>query len=95
MGTLDIATREVIVAYGGSSSSWAASTINTWLGVIAAVLVLANGYRIVHDKQKEESQKIKDVAFMSIAAVIVVGVAMMFINNKFGNAAGHVSDLGN
>lgn len=95
MGALDTAAQEVIVAYGESSSSWAASTINTWLGVIAGVLVLANGWRIVRDDKKEESQKIKDVAMMSLAAVIVVGVVMLFITNKYGGATGHVGDIVN
>lgn len=95
MGTLDIAAQEVFVAYGESSSSWAASTINTWIGVIAGVLVLANGWRITHDKGKDESQKIKDVALMSVATIMVVGVVMLFITNKYGSVTTHVTELGN
>lgn len=95
MGALDIAAQEVIVAYGESSSSWAASTINTWIGVIAGALVLLNGWRIIKNDTKDESQKIKDVALMSVAAILVVGVVMLFITNKYGTVTTHVTELGN
>ncbi|MBU8820482.1 hypothetical protein KL864_31910 [Mycolicibacterium goodii] len=94
MRTLDIAAaREMAVAYGQSSSAWAASTINTWIGVIIAVVYLASAVNIMRDKQKDESGKIKGVALLTVAAVIVAGVVMVFINNKFGGPAGRIGDV--
>jgi len=87
--------REIIVAYGQSSSAWAASTINTWLGVILTVVYLAAAVSILRDDKKEESQKVKSVALLTVAVIIVGGVAMMFVTNKFGGAASHVTDAVN
>lgn len=96
MGSLNIAaTREVIVAYGQSSSAWAASTINTWLGVIVAVIFLISATKIMREKDKDESDKVKSVALLGVAAVVVAGVVMFFINNKYGGAAGRIGDTVN
>ncbi|MGJ6127096.1 hypothetical protein QN239_31405 [Mycolicibacterium sp. Y3] len=93
MGTLNIAAaREIIVAYGQSSSAWAATTINTWLGVIVGTVVLIVATSILRDQKKEEAEKVKSIALVSIGAVILTGVVMMFINNKFGGASTRVSD---
>jgi uncharacterized membrane protein (DUF373 family) len=93
MGILNIAaTREIIVAYGQSSSAWAASTINTWLGVIVGAVVLVVATSILRDKKKEEAEKVKSIALVSIGAVILAGVVMMFINNKFGGPSARISD---
>ncbi len=93
MGTLNIAAgREIIVAYGQSSSAWAASTINTWLGVIVGAVLLVTATSIMRDKKKEEAEKVKSIALLSIGAVILTGVVMMFINNKFGGVTTRVSD---
>lgn len=93
MGTPNIAAvREIIVAYGQSSSAWAAGTINTWLGVVVGAVVLVIGAGIMRDKKREEAEKVKAIAFLAIGAVILSGVVMMFINNKFGGVSTRVSD---
>ncbi|OBF76121.1 MULTISPECIES: hypothetical protein [Mycobacteriaceae] len=96
MGSLNIAaTREVIVAYGQSSSAWAASTINTWLGVIVGIIFLVVAGNVMRDKQKDESDKVKAIALLGVGSVIVAGVVMMFVNNKFGGAAGRIGETVN
>jgi hypothetical protein len=93
MRTLNIANaRETIAAYGQSSSTWAASTINTWLGVILGAVVLVSSITILRDSQKQEAQKVKSVALLIVAVVIAGGAVMMFINNKYGNVVGHATD---
>lgn len=93
MRTLDIANaREIITAYGQSSSAWAASTINTWLGVILGAVALVSTITIIREKKKEESEKVKAVALVIVALVIAGGAVMMFINNKYGNAGNHAID---
>lgn len=87
--------RDTIVAYGQSASTWAASTINGWLGFILAVLVLAGSAKIMRDDKIEQSQKVKDVALLGVAAIIVGGIVMMFVNNKFGGPSGRVTDAVN
>jgi Na+-driven multidrug efflux pump len=93
MRTVNIANaREIIAAYGQSSSAWAASTINTWIGVILGVVVLVSAIPIIRHPQKEESQKVKSVALLFVAAIIAGAAVMMFINNKYGNVVGHATD---
>lgn len=94
MRALNIANaREIFVAYGQSSSAWAASTINTWLGVILGVVVLVSGITIIRTPKKDESQKIKSVALMVVAVGIAGGAVMMFINNKYGGPVSHATDV--
>ncbi|MEN4397359.1 hypothetical protein [Mycolicibacterium conceptionense] len=96
METLHIAAmRETIVAYGQSSNAWAASTINTWLGVIVGVIFLAVAGNVMRDKQKDESDKVKAIALLAVGAVIVAGVVMMFVNNKYGGASGRIGETVN
>jgi hypothetical protein len=93
MRTLNIANaREIIEAYGQSSSTWAASTINTWLGVILGVVTLVSTIAIVRDTKKDESQKVKSVALLIVAVGIAGGAVMMFINNKYGGPVSHATD---
>lgn len=96
MNPLDIASaREIIIAYGQSSSNWAASTINTWLGVIMAVLFLLSVTPILRNEKKEMGEKIKQVSILAIIMIIIAAVVMMFINNRYGGASGRVQDIVN
>ena len=71
-----------VMAYGESSSGWAASKINTWLGVIMAVIFLGGVIKIVKKEGKEESEKLKSVGILAVIVIVAAGVAMMFINNQ-------------
>lgn len=84
-----------VMAYGESSSGWAASKINTWLGVIMAVIFLGGVIKIVKKEGKEESEKLKSVGILAVIVIVAAGVAMMFINNQYGGPAGHVSGVAN
>ena len=96
MNPLDIWTSgQISIAYGQSTSSWAASTINTWLGVIIAVIYLGVATTILKEKQKDMSDKIRQVAILTVGVIVVASVVMMFINNRYGGVTGRVGNVVN
>lgn len=92
MVTKIIGPTRLIVAYGQSAGEWAAWQINSLLGVVLAVIALAVGIPIFRDKQKDQSEKIKEIGLLGAGLIALAAVVIYFVDNRYHGGVGTLTN---
>ena len=80
----------LIMAYGSSIDQWAEAKVDGALGAVMALLGILVGWRITSNKQKEETQKLKEVWSLAATLVSLAAIVAFFVHHHYSGLIGRV-----